>query len=50
MIPDQYSDHLNLYIQSNSKEKAQNILETYKEKIKDWTNSKNISQLLVEHV
>ncbi len=50
MIPDQYSDYLNLYIQSNSKEKAQDILDGYKEKIANWTSTKNIDQLLVENV
>jgi mannose-1-phosphate guanylyltransferase/phosphomannomutase len=50
MIPDQYSDFLNLYIQSNSQEKAQDILDSYKDKIINWSNRKNMDQLLVEHV
>ncbi len=50
MIPDQYSDYLNLYIQSDSKDKAQDILDSYKNKIINWIDSKNVDQLLVEHV
>jgi mannose-1-phosphate guanylyltransferase/phosphomannomutase len=39
MIPDNYNDHLNLYIQAQSEEKGQKILETYRDKIKEWSNS-----------
>jgi mannose-1-phosphate guanylyltransferase/phosphomannomutase len=37
MIPDQYSDHLNLYIQAKDKESAQKILEHYSAKIQEWS-------------
>jgi mannose-1-phosphate guanylyltransferase/phosphomannomutase len=39
MIPDQYTDKLNLYIQAENDEKGQTILETYLEKIKEWSKS-----------
>ena len=38
MIPDQYSDHLNLYIQAVDEEKGQAILDTYSAKIEKWSN------------
>jgi len=37
MIPDQYSDHLNLYIQAENDEKGDAILATYKAKIEEWS-------------
>ncbi len=37
MIPDQYSDHLNLYIQAVSNEKGQEILANYSAKIQEWS-------------
>jgi len=39
MIPDQYSDHLNLYIQAETQEKGQAILENYSKKIEEWLQS-----------
>ena len=37
MIPDQYSDHLNLYIQAKTNEKGEEILATYSAKIEAWS-------------
>ena len=37
MIPDQYSDHLNLYIQSENEEKGKAILADYSAKIEKWS-------------
>lgn len=37
MIPDQYNDHLNLYIQAENDEKGEEILATYKDKIEKWS-------------
>ena len=37
MIPDQYSDHLNLYIQAVSNDKGEEILATYSAKIEEWS-------------
>ena len=37
MIPDQYSDHLNLYIQAANEESGKMIYQEYKEKIKAWS-------------
>lgn len=37
MIPDQYSDHLNLYIQSENEEKGKAILVEYSAKIEKWS-------------
>ncbi len=37
MIPDQYSDHLNLYIQAENKEKGKAILAEYSTKIEQWS-------------
>jgi len=39
MIPDQYSDSLNLYIQAQNDEKGEEILATYKEKIARWSKA-----------
>jgi mannose-1-phosphate guanylyltransferase/phosphomannomutase len=39
MIPDQYSDNLNLYIQAESTEQGEYILETYTSKIGEWIHS-----------
>ncbi len=36
MLPDQYADKLHLYITSDSKEKAKEILKEYTEKISKW--------------
>ncbi|MEA3419815.1 MAG: sugar phosphate nucleotidyltransferase [Campylobacterota bacterium] len=36
MIPDQYSDHLNLYIQAENEAAGQAIYDQYKEKIESW--------------
>ena len=36
MIPDQYNDSLNLYIQAQNSEKGEAILETYSQKIEEW--------------
>ncbi len=37
MIPDQYSDHLNLYIQAMDEERGEAILQEYEGKIKAWS-------------
>ena len=37
MIPDQYSDHLNIYIQAKTSEKGEEILATYTAKIGKWS-------------
>jgi mannose-1-phosphate guanylyltransferase/phosphomannomutase len=37
MIPDQYSDHLNLYIQAEKKEKGKAILAEYSARIEQWS-------------
>jgi len=37
MIPDQYSDQLNLYIQAVNEERGQAIYHEYEEKIKSWS-------------
>jgi hypothetical protein len=37
MIPDQYRDHLNLYIQSENDEKGEAILAEYSAKIEQWS-------------
>ncbi len=37
MIPDQYSDHLNIYIQAQTDEKGEEILATYNAKILEWS-------------
>ncbi|MCH9740622.1 MAG: NTP transferase domain-containing protein [Epsilonproteobacteria bacterium] len=39
MIPDQYNDSLNLYIQAQTDEKGEAILETYSQKIKTWSKA-----------
>jgi len=36
MIPDQYSDHLNIYIQAKDKTSANTIYNEYTKKIADW--------------
>lgn len=36
MIPDQYSDNLHLYVNSDVEEKAQDLLNQYIEKIGKW--------------
>ncbi len=38
MIPDQYTDDLNIYIQAKSKESGEEILNDYREKIIKWSN------------
>ena len=37
MIPDQYSDHLNLYIQAKNESEGHAIYDQYKAKIESWT-------------
>jgi len=37
MIPDQYSDHLNIYIQAENDTKGEEILATYTAKISEWS-------------
>ena len=37
MIPDQYNDHLNIYIQAETFEKGEKILADYSEKISQWS-------------
>jgi len=37
MIPDQYSDHLNIYIQAIDKISGKSIYDKYSEKIKQWS-------------
>lgn len=37
MIPDQYNDHLNLYIQAQDDTKGQEILASYTAKIEEWS-------------
>jgi len=37
MIPDLYSDNLNLYIQATDDNRGQYILEKYNNKIKEWS-------------
>jgi mannose-1-phosphate guanylyltransferase/phosphomannomutase len=37
MIPDQYSDHLNIYIQAQTDAKGEEILQTYQNKISEWS-------------
>jgi len=37
MIPDQYNDHLNIYIQAVDNKRGEEILATYKEKISQWS-------------
>jgi len=39
MIPDLYSDNLNLYIQAEDEERGQNILDSYTKKIEEWIGS-----------
>jgi mannose-1-phosphate guanylyltransferase/phosphomannomutase len=36
MIPDQYSDHLNLYIQATDEERGKSIYDQYQAKIENW--------------
>jgi mannose-1-phosphate guanylyltransferase/phosphomannomutase len=37
MIPDQYTDHLNIYIQAIDKHRGESILAEYGNKIKEWS-------------
>ncbi len=39
MIPDNYNDHLNLYIQAKNDEQGKDILEKYTKKIEQWSKS-----------
>ncbi len=41
MIPDQYDDNLNLYIQAENAERGDAILRTYHEKIGQWISEKD---------
>ncbi len=36
MIPDQYNEHLNLYIQAKNKDSGEKILAEYNDKIQEW--------------
>jgi mannose-1-phosphate guanylyltransferase / phosphomannomutase len=38
MIPDQYTDHLNLYVQASSQKAGEAIYQAYQEKIARWAN------------
>jgi mannose-1-phosphate guanylyltransferase/phosphomannomutase len=38
MIPDQYSEHLNPYIQASTKEAGDKLYERYIQKISSWSN------------
>lgn len=38
MIPDQYSDHLNLYVQASTESVGEAIYREYEEKIQTWSN------------
>ncbi|MDQ1340619.1 MAG: mannose-phosphate guanylyltransferase / phosphomannomutase [Campylobacterota bacterium] len=40
MIPDQYSDHLNLYIQASSQESGEALLESYTQKIQNYAKER----------
>ena len=37
MIPDQYSDHLNIYIQAENETAGKAIYTQYEEKIENWS-------------
>lgn len=37
MIPDQYNDHLNIYIQAQTEQRGEEILATYTAKISEWS-------------
>ncbi len=39
MIPDNYNDHLNLYIQAQTKQEGEEILHTYMDKIEKWSKA-----------
>ena len=39
MIPDQYSDNLNLYIQAEKETKGEKILQEYTAKIAEWAKA-----------
>jgi len=39
MIPDQYSDHLNLFVQAKDEAKGEAIIEEYQEKIGNWAKA-----------
>ncbi len=41
MIPDQYSDNLNLYVQAENETKGESLLRRYREKIEEWTGEKD---------
>ena len=41
MIPDQYDESLNLYIQATDESRGQEILQTYLEKIAEWIREKD---------
>lgn len=36
MVPDEYNEYLNIYIQAKDEDSANNIFTTYKEKIENW--------------
>jgi mannose-1-phosphate guanylyltransferase/phosphomannomutase len=39
MIPDQYSDHLNLYVQAESEDSGEAIIQAYTAKIEEWSQA-----------
>ena len=39
MIPDQYTDHLNLYVQAETEENGRKICTRYTEKIEEWSRT-----------
>ncbi|OQX73984.1 MAG: mannose-1-phosphate guanyltransferase [Campylobacteraceae bacterium 4484_4] len=41
MIPDQYSDNLNLYVQAENETEGEKLLRTYREKIEEWAGEKD---------
>ena len=43
MIPDQYSEHLNIYIQAKDEDAGQKIYEKYSTKIASWANETLVS-------
>ena len=40
MIPDQYEDHLNLYVQADSEAAGEALLESYTQKIQNYANER----------
>ncbi len=46
MIPDQYTDNLNLYIQAKDKAQGDAILKEYQDKISTWTQEKKVTETI----